>query len=110
CGATGGAAGTAGGAAGALAAGGSVAGTIDAGREDSLARAKEVIMKTIATAVVIFPRMVGVPMEPNTAWLPAPPNAEPMSAPFPACSSTIPMIARQTNTWTTMTAMYTSGS
>ena len=31
-----------------------------------------------------------MPMEPNTAWLPPPPNAEPMSAPFPAWSSDDP--------------------
>ena len=59
-------------------------------------------MNTIATTVVILPRIVGVPMEPNTAWLPPPPNAEPMSAPFPAWSSTIPMMARHTRVCTTI--------
>ena len=48
----------------------------------------------MGTPTVILPSTVGVPMEPKTAWLPAPPNAEPMSAPFPACRSTIPMIAK----------------
>jgi len=56
------------------------------------------MVKAMAIAVVILPRIVGVPMEPKTAWLPAPPNAEPMSAPLPACSSTIPMIAKHAMT------------
>ena len=89
----------AGGAAGAgvsAAGAGALAGTTDCARDESFARLNEVIMNTIATTVVILPRIVGVPMEPNTAWLPPPPNAEPMSAPFPAWSSTIPMMARHT--------------
>src|SRR5262245_25596089 len=89
---------------------GALAGTIDAGREESFASPNDVIMKRIAATVVILPRMVGVPMEPNTAWLPPPPNAEPMSAPLPAWSSTIPMMAKHTSVWRTTRAIYTSGS
>ena len=81
-GVAGGAAGAPGavGAAGAAGAG-PVAGTTDLTCDDIFARLNEVIMNRIATAVVILPRIVGVPMEPKTAWLPPPPNAEPMSAP-----------------------------
>ena len=59
----------------------------------------DVIMKTIATPAVTLPSKVGVPMEPNTAWLPEPPNADPMSAPLPAWSRTTAMISKQTSTW-----------
>jgi len=53
----------------------------------------EVIMKTAANPPqVALPSTVGVPIEPNTAWLPLPPKAEPMSAPLPAWSNTSPMI------------------
>src|SRR5262249_47373034 len=88
------------GAAGAGAVAGAVVGTTDIAREESFARLKDVIMNRIATAVVILPRIVGVPIEPKTAWLPPPPNAEPMSAPLPAWSSTIPMMARHTKVCT----------
>ena len=67
-----------------------------------MARANEVMAKRVATAPVIFPRMVGVPIEPNTAWVPAPPKAEPMSAPFPACRSTMPMMTKHTAMCTTI--------
>ena len=46
-----------------------------------MARLNDVTAKRSATLVVILPSSVGVPMEPNTAWLPAPPKAEPISAP-----------------------------
>ena len=59
------------GAAGAAGAG-PLAGTTDLACEDIFARLNEVIMNRIATTVVILPRIVGVPMEPKTAWLPAP--------------------------------------
>src|ERR1700730_24893 len=65
----------------------------------STARENEVTMKMTATTVVILPSTVGVPMEPKTAWLPLPPNAEPLSAPLPACSSTSPMMIKLTMTW-----------
>ena len=55
-------------------------------------------MKTTATTPVILPSSVGVPIDPNTAWVPPPPNAEPMSAPLPAWSSTIPMMANPSRT------------
>jgi len=64
----------------------------------SKARLNDVIANTIAIPVVIFPSTVGVPMEPKTAWLPAPPNAEPMSAPLPACRSTMPMMPKHMST------------
>ena len=38
----------------------------------------DVIVNRTAIAPVILLSTVGVPMEPNTAWLPAPPNADPM--------------------------------
>src|ERR1700730_5298661 len=71
----------------------------------STARENEVTMKMTATTVVILPSTVGVPMEPKTAWLPLPPKAEPMSAPLPACRSTIPMMIKLTMTWMTTTKM-----
>ena len=55
-----------------------------------MASVNDVRANTMAMPVVIFPSIVGVPMEPNTAWLPAPPNAEPMSAPFPDWTSRCP--------------------
>src|SRR5215475_4571410 len=65
------------------------------GWEPRRARLKEVIRNRTATAVVILLSTVGVPMDPKTACEPAPPKAEPMSAPFPAWSSTMPMMAIQ---------------
>jgi hypothetical protein len=53
-------------------------------------------MKSTATAVVTLPSRVGVPIEPNTAWLPPPPKADPMSAPLPAWRRTSPMMIRLT--------------
>src|SRR6185436_7080034 len=67
--------------------------------------ANEVTMNAIATTEVALPRTVGVPMDPNTAWLPLPPKAEPMSAPLPACSSTRPTMTRHTMMWTITTRM-----
>ena len=62
-------------------------------------------MNTMATTVVALPSTVGVPIDPNTAWLPLPPKAEPMSAPLPACSSTRPMMTRLTMMWMITTRM-----
>ena len=59
----------------------------------------------MAMAPVILPSTVGVPIEPKTAWLPAPPKAEPMSAPLPACSRTMAMMAKHISTWTIVSAM-----
>src|SRR5581483_8962129 len=101
-----GAAGAAG--AGAVAAGGAAAGSRTTElppRPPSSASENDVIVKTMAMAPVILPSTVGVPIEPNTAWLPAPPKAEPMSAPLPACSSTMAMMARHISTWMTVSAM-----
>ncbi len=68
-------------------------------------RANEVSMNMIATTEVALPSTVGVPIDPNTAWLPVPPKAEPMSAPLPACSRTRPTMAMHTITWRTTTRM-----
>ena len=75
-----------------------------------MASQNEVSAKASATPVVSLPRSVGVPMDPNTAWLPAPPKADPMSAPLPAWSSTSPMMMRQTMTWAITTSVNTLGS
>jgi hypothetical protein len=75
-------------------------------REANMARVNDESMKMIATTVVIFPRTVGVLIDPNTACPPPPPKAEPMSAPLPAWRRTTPMIMRLTSTWTTTSAIY----
>src|SRR2546427_2324828 len=94
------------GAAGALAGGGAASRTTELPRSPPrIASVNDVIVKTIAMPVVILPSKVGVPIDPNTAWLPAPPNAEPMSAPFPDCSRTMPMMAKHARTWMMISAM-----
>src|SRR3989454_4392319 len=70
-----------------------------------IASENEVRVKMIAITPVILPSTVGVPIEPNTAWLPAPPKAEPISAPLPACSSTMAMMAKHISTWMIVSAM-----
>src|SRR5262249_28358464 len=81
--------------AGALAGGGAASRTTELARSPPrMASVNDVIVKTIAMPVVILPRSVGVPIDPNTAWLPAPPNADPMSAPLPDCKSTMPMMPK----------------
>src|SRR2546423_1235385 len=70
-----------------------------------MASENEVSVKMMAMAPVILPSTVGVPIEPKTAWLPAPPKAEPMSAPLPACSRTMAMMAKHISTWTIVSAM-----
>src|SRR5512145_3522766 len=71
-------------AAGAGAVAGAVAGMIDVDRLcASIDSENDVSMNSTATAVVSLPSTVGVLMDPKTAWLPVPPNAEPMSAPLP---------------------------
>src|SRR5262249_57370502 len=63
---------------GALAGGGAASRTTELARSPPrMASVNDVIVKTIAMPVVILPRSVGVPIDPNTAWLPAPPNADP---------------------------------
>jgi len=76
----------------------------------STASENDVTMKATATTVVILPRTVGVLMEPNTAWLPLPPKAEPMSAPLPAWSSTRPMMMKLTITWMMTSKVNMGGS
>src|SRR5712664_983893 len=93
--------------AGALDGGGAASRTTELARSPPrMASVNDVTANTMAMPVVIFPSSVGVPMEPNTAWLPAPPNAEPMSAPLPDCNSTMPMMAKDASTWTMVRAMY----
>ena len=46
-------------------------------------------MKTTAATVVSLLRNVDAPVLPKRVWLEPPPNAAPMSAPLPVCSSTI---------------------
>src|SRR4029453_13323748 len=97
-----GAAGSAGagvaGAAGALAGAGASRTTELPCSPPRMASENEGSAKTIAIPVVILPSSVGVPIEPNTAWLPAPPKAEPMSAPLPDCKRTMPMMAKHAST------------
>ncbi len=50
---------------------------------DMYARVWDVCMKIMATAVLALPRNVDAPLLPNSVWLPPPPNAAPISAPFP---------------------------
>src|SRR6185369_685629 len=60
------------------AAAGAVAGMIVVARRCArIARENDVSMNTTATAVVSLPSTVGVLIDPKTAWLPEPPNAEP---------------------------------
>src|SRR4029453_11881826 len=69
-----GAAGAPGAGAGALAGGAAGSRTTELARSPPrMASVNDVIVKTIAMPVVILPRRVGVPIDPNTAWLPAPP-------------------------------------
>src|SRR5256884_9935132 len=84
---------------GAAAGGGAVSRTTELLRPPPRsARLNDVRVKTTGIAPVILVSTVGVPIEPKTAWLPAPPNADPISAPLPACRSTIPMIAKDAMT------------
>ena len=68
------------------------------GFEDTYASAREVIMKTMAAPVVIFVKNGAGPAPPKTVCE-APPNAAPISAPFPVWSSTIKISAMHTKTW-----------
>jgi hypothetical protein len=68
------------------------------GFEDTYASDREVIMKTMAAPVVIFVKNGAGPAPPKTVCE-APPNAAPISAPFPVWSSTIKISAMHTMTW-----------
>jgi hypothetical protein len=59
------------------------------------ARSREVTIKTAAAMVVSLVRNVAAPPLPNTVWL-DPPKAAPILAPFPVCSKTIIIRAKQT--------------
>jgi hypothetical protein len=58
---------------------------------------KDVSIKIIATAAVIFPKKVPAPVEPKTVWL-EPPKAAPILAPLPACRRTTKIMIKQANT------------
>ena len=60
-------------------------------------RLSDVIMKTIATTVVIFSKKLVEPVAPKTVWV-DPPKAAPKLAPLPVCRSTIQISAMQTIT------------
>ena len=75
------------------------------GFEDTYASDSDVIMKIMAAPVVILVKNGAGPAPPNTVW-DAPPNAAPISAPFPVWSSTINMSAMHTMTWTRTNKAY----
>src|SRR5262245_57609206 len=58
--------------------------------------------KSVASTAVARDRKFAEPVAPNRLEEAPPPKPEPMSAPFPCCSSTRPMIASATTTCTTM--------
>mgnify|MGYP003441918999 FL=1 len=62
-----------------------------------MANDNEVNMKTNAVMTVNLLRKLAGPRLPNTVWL-EPPNAAPISAPFPDCSRIAPIMSRQTMT------------
>lgn len=65
------------------------------------ARNTDVAMKQIAVQVVTFVRMLSAPLAPKRVFEP-PPNAAPMSAPFPCCRSTSSMRKKQMKIWRTV--------
>ena len=62
-----------------------------------MAKDNEVNMKTNAVMTVNLLRKLAGPRLPNTVWL-EPPNAAPISEPFPDCSRIAPIMSRQTMT------------
>ena len=62
-----------------------------------MARDNEVNMNTNAVITVNLLRKFAGPRLPKTVWL-EPPNAAPISAPFPDCSKIAPIMSRQTMT------------
>jgi hypothetical protein len=73
--------------------------------DEKTASTSEVIIKMLAAAVVSFPRKLPGPRGPNTVWL-APPNADPIPAPLPACKRTIRTRATATRIWSTTSGTY----
>jgi hypothetical protein len=57
----------------------------------------DVSMKSVAAAIVILLRNVAAPRLPKMVWL-DPPNAAPISAPFPAWRRITPIMMKHTNT------------
>ena len=62
-----------------------------------MAKDRDVSIKTNAVMTVNLLRKFAGPRLPNTVWL-EPPNAAPISAPFPDCSRIAPIMSRQTIT------------
>jgi hypothetical protein len=59
----------------------------------------EVIMKMMATPVVILVKKPPGPADPKRVWLDPPPKAAPMSAPLPVWSKTIKIKKTHTKMW-----------
>jgi hypothetical protein len=70
-----------------------------------IARLKDVIMKMVAATAVILLRNVLAPRAPKTVWL-EPPNAAPISAPFPDWRRITPTIVKATRTCRIISAVY----
>ena len=70
-----------------------------------MARDKEVNINTNAVMTVNLLRKFAGPRLPKTVWL-EPPNAAPISAPFPDCSRIAPIMSRQTMTWIMTSNVY----
>jgi hypothetical protein len=65
---------------------------------DRYARVRDVSMKMTAATVVALLKNVDAPALPKSVWLPPPPKAAPMSAPFPVWRRTIMIRAMHTIT------------
>src|SRR5262245_13490110 len=65
------------------------------------ASARLVTKNSVASAAVIFEKKVDEPRAPNTVPDAPLPKPAPASAPFPRCSSTSPMIDKDSNRCTT---------
>ena len=65
---------------------------------DMYASARDVSIKITAAPVVALLKKVEAPVLPNSVWLPPPPKAAPISAPFPVWSKTIMIRATHTIT------------
>src|SRR5262249_2392616 len=68
------------------------------GRDIKIVNVNDVIMNTIAAAVVALDSSVEAPRAPKTVWLPPPPNVPAQSALLPCCRSTTRIRKTQTIT------------
>jgi hypothetical protein len=71
--------------------------TTDPPFTETMARRRDVIMKTMADAVVSFERKVAAPLLPKSVWL-EPPKAAPISEPLLLWISTINIRKKLTTT------------